>query len=125
MISPVRFAVVQTLLLVGILTALGVGRGWAPAETAGVVLQFSLSTGAFFYIYAGRALAGVRFVNRVLAATIIKLSVGVVFLFVALKFFAPKARSFAIVYLGAYFLFTFFEVYALMRNLRRDTTLKP
>ena len=124
-ITPSRFVAIQGAMFGMIAGTLALLRGWSPAETAAAGLQFALTTAAFAYIYAGRAEPGGRFINRVLGATMAKLSVGAGFLVLVLLYAKVETKIFVGVYLSTYFLFTFFEVYALLRNLRRNSQAKP
>jgi hypothetical protein len=120
-----RFVAVQTAVLAVILTTLGVWRGFSAVEMGAATLQCLLSTAAFYYIGAGYNEPGGKFINRVLGATMGKLMLGVAFLILILLHFNVTAKIFAGVYLVSYFLFTFFEVYALLRNLRQNSQAKP
>ena len=124
-ITPSRFVAIQGAMFALVVGALALFRGRSPAETAAAALQFALTTAAFVYIYAGRAESGGRFINRVLGATMVKLSVGVGFLVLILLYAKVEVKFFVGVYLSTYFLFTFFEVYALLRNLRQNSQAKP
>ena len=86
----------------------------------GIAIGVSFFTGlmAYMLVYFGLE-AGTRvFMARLVLGMVIKMLIGVIIVLVVVIEFKPVVKEYVGAYFIAYFAFTAFEVYGLMRKLR-------
>ena len=122
--KPLHFALISValalLLAIGGYFILGSYFPDQPPEPLyiAVLVNLVVTLGAYYLTYRGMTLDHRPFMTKLLGGTMIKLIVGILSILLVALLFRPVIRVYALSYMLAYFLFTGFEVFALLRKLR-------
>lgn len=122
LLAIVLLAVIVPVTMFLITTDSGEPRYSPGASAAGIVVSWL--TGLVAYLIINRALKKEtkRFVAALFGGMLGKLIIGMLAVLLVAYFDRRIINEFVIVFFTGYFLFTAFEVYALMRNLRPEKT---
>lgn len=96
---------------------------WVPQTSRMAIftaILVSFITGGLAYVltYTGLEKGNQRFITGLIVGMISKMFVGVIILLIVIVQYRPVVKEYVVSYLLAYFIFTAFEVYGLMRKLR-------
>lgn len=122
--TPKQFIPLQILLM-----AVAVGAAWFPiqssyGQTGAILVSVAIGLSgisgiiAFLITYSGIKTKIRSFMNYLMGGMLAKLFIGIITVSVVAIKAGPFSMLFVLAYFFAYILFTSFEVFALMRNLR-------
>jgi len=114
-----RFVIVWSVLVVLTLSiVLGCVDNQHPIIAGGAFFSAALSLICYLLNYAGLMGSNQLFLQRIMGTMMAKLLLSLAFVLYVVYIHKVNIQSFIVVYFISYFLFTGFEVYALLNNLR-------
>ncbi|MFK7969412.1 MAG: hypothetical protein AB8F95_03545 [Bacteroidia bacterium] len=119
----ILLSLVIGLLLIGLGVVLTT-YVWTDYDTVAIsaAVLVSLVAGILAYVMVRSRLHadGKQFMGAIMVGMLIKMAIGLSSVLVVALSFRPVVKEYVTVFFIAYFIFTAFEVYALMRNLRAE-----
>lgn len=122
LIAIVLLAIIIPATLFGMKTESGEPQYSTVASGAAVIVSWLTGLVAYLIIYRALKKETKKFVGALFGGMLGKLLIGMLAVLLVAYFDRQVTNEFVIVFFTGYFLFTAFEVYALMRNLRPEKT---